>query len=191
MASFQDAGGRDWSISFDAFMLTEIRKETEIDLADISSGGWLKVETDSAALGQVVAILCRDEIKQRSMTAREFIKLMRGKAIEAARKAMSVEGADFFPPSEWSAIRSNLTNRMATKNQAEQMRTAMEVMEAMGPDFKQGAMLEMMQIATQAAKDGMNSHGSSPVNQSASGLADILSLNAIDAPANAESQPED
>jgi hypothetical protein len=84
-----------------------------------------------------------------------------------------------------------LKTRKTTKSQAEQMRTAMEVMEAMGPDFKQGAMLEMMQIATQAAKDGMNSHDSLPANPSASGPADILSLNAIGAPASAESQPED
>ena len=190
MASFQ-AGGRDWSISLDAFVLTEIRKETEIDLADISAGGWLKIETDSAALGQVVAVICCDEIKQRSMTPREFIKLLRGKVIEDARQALAVEGADFFPPSEWSAIRSNLKNRKTTKSQAEQMRTAMEVMESMGPDFRQGAMQEMMQIAAQAAKDGMNSQGSLPANPSASGPADILSMNAIAGRESAESQPED
>ena len=169
MASFQDAGGRDWSISFDAFALTEVRKETDIDLADISAGGWLKVETDSAALGQVVAILCRDEIKQRGMTPREFIKLLRGKTIIAAREALGVEGADFFPPREWSAIQSNYWTRKEAKDQAQKMQSAMEAMEGMGPDFKAGAMNAMLDIARQAARDGMSSPDSTPEDQSASG----------------------
>jgi len=157
VAQFQDAGGREWGITFDAFLLADIRKETDVDLADIAAGGWLKIETDSAALGHVVAILCRDEIKQRGMTPREFIKLMRGKTIEAARKALTDEGSDFFPQSEWSAIRSNCSTRREAKTQAESMAAAMEAMQGMGPDFRAGAMEAMMDIARQAAKEGMSS----------------------------------
>lgn len=186
MAQFQDAGGRDWGISFDAFLLNDVRKEADIDLADIAAGGWLKIETDSAALGQVVAILCRDEIKQRSMTPREFIKLMRGKTIEAARKALADEGADFFPRSEWSAMLANCSTRKEAKDQAQKMQAAMAAMEGMGTDFRAGAMDVMLDIAKQAAKDGMSSPPSPTANQSASGPADTRSKNVTQGRESAE-----
>ena len=186
MAQFQDAGGREWGIIFDAFLLSDVRKEADIDLADIAAGGWLKVETDSAALGQVVAILCRDEIKQRGLTPREFIKLMRGKTIEAARKALTDEGADFFPRSEWSAIRSNCSTRMEAKTQAEKMAAALEAVQGMGPDFRAGAMEAMLDIARQAAREGMSSGDSQPENQSASGPDDTRSKNATPEQESAE-----
>ena len=181
MAQFQDAGGREWGIAFDAFLLNDVRKEADIDLADIAAGGWLKVETDSAALGQVVAILCRDEIKQRGLTPREFIKLMRGKTIEAARKALTDEGADFFPQSEWSAIRSNCSTRKEAKTQANQAEIMLDVVAKMPAEI-QMKLLDM--FATGVAS--MSSDDSQPENQSVSGPADTRSKNATREPESAE-----
>jgi hypothetical protein len=190
MAIFKDATGREWRVSFDAFLLDDIRKETEIDLADVASGGWLKIETDSVALARVAAVAFRDELKTHGLTPAQFVKQLRGDAIERVRQALIAEGSDFFPQSEWSAIRSNLKTRKESKTQAEQMRSAMEVMELMGPDFLTGARTEMLKIAQQAAREGMSSRESQAASLSAPGPDDTLSTNATDAPGSVESPPE-
>jgi hypothetical protein len=191
MATFKDPAGQEYRTSFDAFLLDDIHKETGIDLADVAAGGWLKIETDSVALARVAVVAFRDDIKAQGKTPAQFVKQLRGELIDRVRQALSAEGADFFPQSEWSAIRSNLKTRKTSKTQAEQMRAAMEVMESMGPDFLTGAKAEMLAIAREAAKDGMNSQGSSPGSLSAFGPEDIPSMNATAAPESVESPPED
>jgi hypothetical protein len=191
LATFKDSTGNEWRLSFDAFLLDDLRKDTGIDLADIASGGWLKVETDSVALGRVAAVVCRDEIQQRGMTAAQFVKLLRGDAINRFRQALAAEGADFFPQSEWSAIRKNLTTRKGSKTQAEQMRAAMDLMEemGMGRDAKAWAIAQM-ETGAQLAREDMSSRKSSG-SESATTLENMLSLSAIDAPENVESPPTD
>ena len=190
MAIFKDSAGHEWRLSFDAFLLDDLRKETGIDLADIASGGWLKVETDSVALGRVAAVVCRDEIRERGMTGQQFVKLLRGETIDRFRQALAAEGADFFPRSEWSAIRKNLTTRKESKTQAEQMRAAMETLDGMSPEFRQGAMEALREVMQEAATDGMSSLRSSG-SESVSGPVGILSLNATDEPEKSESPHTD
>jgi hypothetical protein len=125
MSVFRDCNGDEWRVYLDAFTLADIKKECGIDLADITAGGWHAVATDASAVGRVLAVVCADEIKMRpKMTARAFAKLIRGEAIEAGRKALTEEGADFFPPSEWSAIRSNSQKRTKMAAQTEAMEAA-------------------------------------------------------------------
>lgn len=123
MSVFKDCNGDEWRVYFDAFTLADIKKETGIDLADVSAGGWQAVATDASAVGRILAVVCAEEIRARKMTGRQFARLIRGEAIEAGRKALTDEGADFFPPSEWSAIQSNLVKR--TKAAAGQTGMAM------------------------------------------------------------------
>ena len=111
MSVFRDSNGDEWRIQFDAFTLADTKKETGIDLADISAGGWQVVESDAAAVGRVLAVVCSEEIKSRKMTAKDFARKVRGEAIQRGRDALVEEAVDFFPPSEWSAIRANLTKR--------------------------------------------------------------------------------
>jgi len=188
MAGFKDKGGNDWQVVFDAFLLDEVRKATGIDLADIAAGGWLQIETDSGAVGRVLAAVCKDEIKARRWTPEQFAKGIRGEAIEAGREALRVEAADFFPPSEWSAIRLNSGKRTQAREQAAEIQAAMSAMEGMSPDFRQGAMEALREAMASAATDGINSQRSTG-NQSASGLDGIPSESATDGPGNAEQRP--
>jgi hypothetical protein len=185
MTSFKDRNNNEWPVYLDAFLLRDIAKETGIDLADVSAGGWLKLETDSGVVGRVAAVICRDEIKARRMTAADFVKAMRGTAIEAARQAITEEGADFFPPSEWSAIRSNLTKRTEAKEQAESLQAAMAAMEGMSPEFRLGAMQALREAMTEAATEGISS---SKLADSAfvAGPEGILLTSATDGPGSAE-----
>lgn len=124
MSVFRDGNGDEWRVYLDAFTLADVRKETGIDLADITAGGWRAIENDASAVGRVLATVCADEIKNRKMNGRLFARLIRGDVIEAARKALTEEGADFFPQSEWSAIRSNLAKRTQAAAQMEAMAAA-------------------------------------------------------------------
>jgi hypothetical protein len=70
------------------------------------------------------------------------------------------------------------------------MRAAMETLDGMSPEFRQGAMEAMREMMQEAATEGMNSLKSSG-SVSATGPVGILSLSAIDGLENAESPPAD
>ena len=104
MSVFKSSDGNEWRVYLDAFLLADIQKETGIDLADVSAGGWAKIETDAGAVGRVLAVVCREEIAARTTDARSFARTIRGESIDLARAALIAEGADFFPRNEWSAL---------------------------------------------------------------------------------------
>lgn len=114
MSKFTDASGNEWSIEFDCFVLDKVRKESEVDLAEVSAGGLLAVERDVTALGRVLVVAVEEQRSQRGMSPRDFLKVIRGDALSRAREAVLDALADFFPASEWSVMQSNLTTR---KNQ--------------------------------------------------------------------------
>jgi len=116
VSKFSDARGDEWTIAFDCFLLDRVRKEAEVDLADVSAGGLLSVERDVTALGRVVAVACDEQWKARGRTAREFSRGIRGEALTRARGAVMEALADFFPASEWSAMQSSLRNRKNKPN---------------------------------------------------------------------------
>ena len=178
MSVFKDCNGDEWRVYFDAFTLTDAKKETGIDLADIAGGGWQQIESDATAVVRVLSVLCADEIKARKMTARDFSKRMRGEAIGSGREALLTEAADFFPPSEWSAIRGNLKKRTATRAQMEAATTAIPLMEAFSrlPKETQDKLL-----ASGGATGSEKSEGSG----SASGQIATLPSSVTDAPENA------
>jgi len=109
MAFFKDTLDRTWRVEFDAFVLKDVLDREGIDLADMQAGGLVKVATDAAVLGRVLAVLCADEIKDKGISEREFVKAIRQEAITDGRKAVMAAASDFFPPNEWSEIQSNLT----------------------------------------------------------------------------------
>ena len=116
MSVFRDANGAEWDIQLDAFGIEDVKRETGIDLADISASGWLAVETDASAVGRVLAVLCGEQIRACKSNSRAFARLVRGDAIQRGRQALLAEGADFFPATEWSEIQSSLTKRKSSKD---------------------------------------------------------------------------
>ena len=72
-------------------------------------------------LVRVLAVLCGEEIRARKLTSRAFARLVRGDAIQRGRQALLDEGADFFPPTEWSEMLSNLKRRREARDQTDQL----------------------------------------------------------------------
>ena len=175
MSVFKDCNGDEWRVQLDAFALADTKKEAGIDLADLSAGGWMTVATDASAVGRVLAVVCGDEIRARKINGRTFARVVRGEAIESGRAALLSEGADFFPLSEWSAIQSNLMKRTASKEAAENLRTAMAGLEAMPPDMRAGASQAIAEIIRAESRKNTEDTDSptSPGSASAGGQGDM------------------
>jgi hypothetical protein len=138
MSVFKDCNGDEWRVQLDAFCIADAKKETGIDLADLSAGGWLAVATDASAVGRILAVVCGDEIRARKTTGRALAKLIRGEGIKSGRAALLSEGADFFPLSEWSAIQSNLTKRKTASQQNEAAKMLVESPQTMQMMLRRG-----------------------------------------------------
>ena len=193
MSFFKANDGNEWKVYFDGFLLAEIEKPIEkggagIDLADISAGGWAKIEIDSGAVGRVLAVVCREEAAARKIDSRSFAKTIRGgEVIDLARAALIAEGGDFFPRSEWSEILSNLQRRKIARDQAGAIQAAMAAMEGLSPEFRAGAMQALMEAAKEAAMAGIGlSNGPGDGNDSATGPDAIPLPPVTDDPGNAE-----
>ena len=143
---FRDSAGAEWRIEFDAFSLEDINSELQIDLGDLTAGGWHKLATHSPTVAKVMAVLLRDEIKAQGLTDRQFAKRITGDAIDRARAALEAAAANFFPASEWSSIQSNLTKRKETTDFRQQWTTIAPILtaiESMPLEMRQGAMEEI------------------------------------------------
>jgi hypothetical protein len=188
MSVFKDCNGDEWRVQLDAFAIADAKKETGIDLADITAGGWHAVATDASAVGRVLAVVCADEIKAKKINGRQFARLIRGEAIEAGRKALLDEGADFFPPSEWSAIRANSNKRTKQAAQSEAMEVAknqanliplLEAFTRLPPNIQERLLQSGGDTSSLISED----------NESAAGPTGTPSPSATGSPESAESSP--
>lgn len=188
MASFTDSTGDKWKVAFDAFSLDDARKDTEIDLADIAAGGWATIESNASAVVRVLASLCGEEAKERGLKPREFAQRIRGDAITRAREALRAEGADFFPPSEWSVIRSNLKKRRALQDQKEAATMAGSMTEVL-PLMEAFSRLPRDIQARLIETGGDISSLTSEELESVAGPTDTPSTSATNSPESAEPVP--
>ena len=184
MSKFADTLGREWKVEFDCFILDRVQKEADVDLADISGAGILAVERDVAALGRVLTTACEDQWKERGMKARDFQRPIRKDALPMARKAVLEALADFFPQSEWSAMRSN-SQTLATKPEM----TPQDIQLAAGflkmdPEVQK----DVMSLIQQEMASGNSPL--SPDDQSASSSDVTPQLPADDSPESVVSTPE-
>jgi len=203
MATFKDSEGGEWVVEFDAFLLDDIKTEIDLDLGDLSASAWHAIETHSPTVVKVLAVACSDECKTRSLTDRQFSKLIISEAIERGRQALLAAAKDFFPLSEWSAMESYLTKRksgqemmteakLLTENKEllPMLAEVLSLIEQMPPDMKAGAMAEIEKQVTDAGGDisdlerlaasgSVSAQDSQPLNA------------ATDLPVNVESLPEE
>lgn len=186
MSMFKDALGQEWRVEFDGFLLDRIDKEAKIDLADLSAGGLLAVERDVKALIRVLAVSCDEQLKERRKPVKEFQSQIRKDAITRARAAVTEALADFFPESEWSAMRSNLTTR---KNQPEMTPEQLQLAAGflrMDPEVQK----DVMSLIRKEIGEPGNSP-SLPDNEYARGLDGTPETLASSLPENATSTLED
>ncbi len=102
MSTYSDASGNVHKLSLDVFLLDELRKEVEIDLASAESLAVL--ERDPVKLAEVALRLIVDPID-----GNEFKKAFRGEAIARALAAVMEAVEAFFPREHMSRLQSHLS----------------------------------------------------------------------------------
>jgi len=200
--TFKDIEGKEWSVDFDAFSLEDVRSEIGVDLADLSANGWHRVETHAPTVGQVLAIVCRDQYSTGpdKLTQRQFAKRVKGEAIDRGREVLLSAATDFFPPKEWLGIQSALEKRRKNQKVLTSGKEFSEIwatvgpiltaIETMPPEMKKGAMEEVEKQIKEAGGDAMDLEKLKAF-ASATGQDVTPSSAVTDSPESAEEPPED
>jgi hypothetical protein len=185
VSTFKDALGQPWQIEFDGFLLDQIEKEAQVDLADLSAAGLYAVQSDVKALVRVLAVACGEQLKEKRKPAADFQRQIRKDAITRSRAALMVALADFFPESEWSEMQSNLVKRQTSPEMTpEQLQLAAGFMK-MDPEVQRDVMGLIQQ---EIAEDG--NLPSSLGDESVYDADAVLSMPVDDSPESVESLPE-
>lgn len=105
--TFKDADGRSWSLRFDGLLLSDLRTQHGINLADLSGGDYLRAEQDSSVLVTALCLLLRDACKAAKVTREQLSASLTGEALDEALAALWEAAKVFFPAKRWSALQSN------------------------------------------------------------------------------------
>lgn len=128
MPTFSDNANRSWSINFDGLLLTDLRNEHKIDLADVTGDTYSKLETDDALLTVAVCFLCADQVKEHKLSRKDFAVSLAGPALEEAMQAIWGAAKLFFRPKLWSALESNYAQRTEANQKWAAMRPMMQIL---------------------------------------------------------------
>jgi hypothetical protein len=142
MPTFKDNKDRPWSINFDGLLLSDLRNERKIDLADVSGDTYAKLETDPAMLTVAVCFLCGEQLKEHKLTDRSFAASLTGEALSDAMTAIWSAAKLFFPPKLLSALQSNYDQQQQAMQTWEALRPMMRILSQpdMPPPMRQVVM---------------------------------------------------
>lgn len=118
MPVFKDQGGREWTVSLDAPLIREVRKECGID--PVSGEAYERAYDDSLLLGDILAVLCREQIVKVGIHADQFRALIRGDVADAALKAFHEAQIDFSPGSRREVLRATAAKMNQIRETANQ-----------------------------------------------------------------------
>lgn len=187
MATFTDTAERNWTVELDGLLLGEVQSETGIDLGDAAGTAYAKIEDSPILLVQVLAVLCREQIREQKLTESQFSKGIRRDVLGRAAEAVLEAAEGFFPPSTWSELQSSLKSLRSFNRQWAKLRPMLAKLNEpeMPPalrDAVMGALTEMMEgIASDKLEKLASASGpAAPPTSAASG-----------SPENAESAPAD
>jgi hypothetical protein len=100
VASFKDANGNEWLIEIDPVNIDQVNSELGVSLYTILDNGMqpLKELLDNRPVFlNLVYILVRDQVQAKQLTDRDFLKGLKGDAMEAMCEAFYIALADFHP----------------------------------------------------------------------------------------------
>jgi hypothetical protein len=94
--AFTDADGREWRLSLTINDIRRIRKEVDVDLADVGETTMERLG-DPVMLVDVLHCLLHSECQSRGLDAVAFARSMRGDTLDQASTALLDAVIDFFP----------------------------------------------------------------------------------------------
>lgn len=188
MPSFSDTTGREWTVKFDGLLLSALRAEHKIDLADVSGDTYARLERDDALLTVAVCFLCREQLKAAQLTQQHLASALHGEALESAMQAVWGAAKVFFRPRLWSALESACRQHRESLEKWEALRPAMLMLNQ--PDMP-AAMREAVMETLGSLMQGMSASDSesSAEKTSAGGPVAIPSIAACTSQEPAASSP--
>ena len=123
MAQFTDRSGQQWQVILDPVLADEIKQAHGIEVTNLEKDPMLRLRTDPMMLVAVIAILCQDQIQQRSLTPQQFAKLL---PFPPDEMLTAVEAAivNFFPTGRHSHVREVLASYTAMSAKTDELTTA-------------------------------------------------------------------
>ena len=98
MRTFKDTEGREWQIAVNVNTVKRVRASLDIDLLAIEDGKLLeRLHRDPVLLCDVLFVVCKPQVEQRSLTDEDFGAALAGDAIEHATVALLEDLVDFSP----------------------------------------------------------------------------------------------
>lgn len=110
MEKFKDRLDREWMVEVDNSMIADLR-EAGLDLAKFPrddspdtvkafAGELMGVLMDPERLGDILSVLCQEQIKERQLDAREFARGFNAEALDAASRAVLLAAGEhvYFHP---------------------------------------------------------------------------------------------
>ncbi len=93
--TFEDKSGKPWSIAFDCDAVVALEREHGIRSLDAVQG-FLPAWIDQRRCVDMIWTLVRDQVTERGMTMKAFLKALDEAALERAREALFREYVGFF-----------------------------------------------------------------------------------------------
>lgn len=101
MAKFTDAKNREWTIDIDPVLVGDVAAELDglslYTILDNGMQGLKELLDNQPVFLNAVYILCREQCREQSIDEREFLRGLKGDAMDAMCDAFYQALADFFP----------------------------------------------------------------------------------------------
>lgn len=116
MKVFKDGNGRDWSITVNYSAKVRVEAAAGVDLFNVDVFKQLGEDT-----GKLIATLCavvEPQLKEKGVTAEQFLDSLTGDSLEQAGDALLQEIIDFFPQKRRETLRKILVTAKQVQERA-------------------------------------------------------------------------
>lgn len=120
MSKFTDAKSREWLIDLDPLVIDDVFKELTISLYTLTDNGMKALQElleNTPVFCNLVYILVRDQAREAGIDEREFMRGMKGDALEEMGIAFYKALAEFYPKKKRELMMQALNQMSDHQNQ--------------------------------------------------------------------------
>lgn len=112
MSLFKDANGREWRITITGYEMRELELQ-KMPIASVEDIG--EVIDSPGKLVEVLHLICQDEIEERKLTRKDFLRGFSGDCLSEARDAFIEAYTNFIPSKQGQVMKALYQNALETE----------------------------------------------------------------------------
>lgn len=116
MKLFKDGSGREWIIAVNYSAKQRVQAKTQIDLFNVQV--FEDLGKDVGKLIDVICAVCEPQLKEKGITADQFLDSLTGDSLEQAGDALLEEIINFFPQKRRETLRKILATAKTVQDRA-------------------------------------------------------------------------